>query len=74
MSRFFDVDFPFESCNDCDDGQNEVDGIVIEEFACNFGSESTEIEFVSANTSTMEVETDEVILKVPIEDGNAADG
>jgi hypothetical protein len=74
LSRFFDVDFPFESCNDCDNGQNEVDGIVVEKLACYFSSESAEIEFVSAYTSTMEAEADEVVLEVPIEDENAADG
>ena len=74
MSGFFDAVFPFENCNDCDDGQNEVDGIVVEKLTGDFSAESTEIEFVSANTSPMEVETDEVILKVPIEDGDAADG
>ena len=73
LRGFIKVEPLFDGCNYCDNGQNEVDGIVVEKFACDFSAESAEIEFVSANTSTMETETDEVVLEVPIEDGNAAD-
>ena len=65
LRGFLKVEPLFEGCNDSDNGQHEVDGIVVEKFACDFGSESAEIEFVSANTCPMETETDKVIFKVP---------
>ena len=74
LRGFFKVESLFEGCNDSDDGQHEVDWVVVEEFAYDFCSESAEIEFVSANTSPMETETDEVVLDIPIEDGDATDG
>ena len=74
LRGFLKVESFFEGCNDSDDGQHEVDWVVVEEFACDFCSESAEIEFVSANTSPVETEADKVIFQVPIEDGNVTDG
>ena len=74
LRGFIKVEPLFDGCNYCDNGQNEVDGVVVEKLTSDFCSESAEIEFVSAYASTMETEADEVILKVPIEDGDATDG
>jgi hypothetical protein len=63
------VEFLFKDRNDSEDGQDEVNGVVVEEFACDFGSESAEVELVSANTSSMETEAYKVILEIPFQDG-----
>ena len=74
MSVFFDGESFFEGRNDCDNDKYEIDRVVIEKLTSDFSSESAEIEFVPAYTCPMETETDEVVLKVPIENGDAAHG
>ena len=70
---FLKVESLFEGCNDCDDGQHEVDGVVVEKLACQFGGEGTEIEAAQPDPLAMETETDEIVVDVPVKDGNATD-
>ena len=64
----------FECRNGGDNGQNEIDRVVIEELPSDFGTEGVEVELVPADTCTVEAETDEVVLKVPVKNRDAADG
>ena len=75
MGGFFKFKFLFESHNDGNDGQHEIDRVVVEKLASDFGAESAEVELVSAYTGTMETETDEVVLEIPSQNGqNQIDG
>ena len=66
LHGFFDVDSLFENCNDCDNGQYEIDWIVVEKFARQFGAESAEIDGSAAYPVAMETEADEVVFQVPV--------
>ena len=64
------VDSAQESSNDGNDGDDEVDGIVIKELSCHFRTKIAEVDFSEQTHSVaVEIEADEVVLDVPNEDG-----
>ena len=66
---FFHFDFPFEGCDDRYNSQNEVNGVVVEQFSSHFSAEIAQVGLSKqTNAVAMEVETDETIINVPFQD------
>ena len=65
LCGFFKVESLLENRNDGDDGQDEVDGVVIEELASQFGPEGAEIQSPATHALAMETEAGKVVFDVP---------
>jgi hypothetical protein len=59
----------------CNDGNDHVDGVVVNDFASDFGEETGRMErSKEAHAIAMETEADEVVLNVPYQHGKATKG